>query len=83
MCSDRCFSESQTASRNPAKVLVMNPVTSTSGTERVADSVATAAEDSLTAHDPHVPDDASATRLAPDDLPSVDDRTDLYFGGDA
>ena len=58
-----------------AQVFVMNALTSAN--ERVADSVATAAEFNPGAHDHHVPDDAPATGPAPDDLPSVNEGTDL------
>lgn len=67
--------DNPSAIRKRAQVFVMNALTSAN--ERVADSVATAAEFNPGAHDHHVPDDAPATGPAPDDLPSVNEGTDL------
>ncbi len=46
-------------------------------------AVAAAAELNPATHNHHMPEDAFAPGLAPDNLPSINKGTDLDFGGDA
>ena len=65
--------------RRSAPVVAINEPTS----HKTSPSIATAAKLNSGTPDHHVPDDAPTSGLAPDDLPSVDEGTDLYFGGNA